>query len=242
VGGPNEFDDGELEYILASYAGEVTHCDDYVGILFDKVKEMELWDETVIALVSDHGHNIMDHGIMHKIPDHMYNELMDLVYIIKSPGSANAGKECNAYVAHHDIPITLMEMAGIKPPEGLDGANVWMWASGAKQTRSYATCIFHPWLWTKDSEYVYMTDIERTSEKLYDIKNDPKEMNNIASEHPDLCNKFRERLWDEASGDLPLYDVIRHGHEWYEYPDIHDPTGTFSESLTEKRDERKRKD
>ena len=69
-----------------------------------------------------------------------------------------------------------------------------------------------------------------------------KEMNNIASAHPEVCKKLRERLWDEASGDLPLYDVIRHGHEWYEYPDIHDPTGTFSESLIEKRDARKRKD
>jgi arylsulfatase A-like enzyme len=220
----------------------VTHCDDYVGILLEKVREMGLWDDTVIALVSDHGHNIMDHGIMHKIPDHMYNELMDLVYIIRSPGSENAGKECDAYVAHHDIPVTLMEMAGLKPPEGLDGANVWKWASGEKQTRSYATCIFHPWLWTKDSEYVYMTDIERTRDKLYDIRTDPKEMTNIASEHPEVCKKLRERLWEEAGGDPPMYDVIRHGHEWYEYPDIHDPTGTFSESLVEKRDARKRKD
>ncbi len=242
VGGPNEFGEGELEYTLASYAGEVTHCDTYVGVLLDKVREMGLWDDTIIALVSDHGHNIMDHGIMHKIPDHMYNELMDLVYIIKAPDGENAGEECDAYVAHHDIPVTLMEMACLKVPDGLDGANVWRWAAGEEQPRSYATCMFYPWLWTRDLDYVYMTDLERTREKLYDIKEDPKENNNIASAHPDVCGRLRKRLWDEIGGDPPKYDVIRSGHEWYEYPDIHDPTGTFSKTLIAKRDAKKKKD
>jgi arylsulfatase A-like enzyme len=242
VGGPNEFGEGELEYTLASYAGEVTHCDRYVGVLLDKVREMGLWADTVIALVSDHGHNIMDHGVMHKIPDHMYHELMDLVYIIKNPDGEFAGIECDAYVAHHDIPVTLMEMAGVKPPGRLDGENAWRWASGEEErTREYATCIFHPWLWTKDAEHVYMTDIGRTQEKLYDIRVDPEEMDDIAASMPEVCSRLRKRLWDEAGGEPPSYDVIRQGHEWYEYPDIHDPTGKFSETLIAKRDARRRR-
>jgi arylsulfatase A-like enzyme len=242
VGGPNELRKDELEYILASYAGEVTHCDKYVGKLLDKIHEMSLIDNTIIALVSDHGHNIMDHGVMHKIPDHMYNELMDLVYIIKAPNSEEAGRECNAFVAHHDIPVTLMEMAGLEPPKGLDGKNVWKWVTNeAEETRHYATCIFYPWLWTKDNEYMYMTDIEKTQEKLYDIKNDPNENINIASEKPEICKRLQKRIWAEAGGSLPIYDVIRHGHEWYEYPDIHDPTGKLSKTLIEKREAKKRK-
>ena len=242
VGGPNEFGEGELEYTRASYAGEVTHCDTYVGALLEKVKEMGLWDDTVVALVSDHGHNIMDHGVMHKMPDHMYRELMDLVYIVKAPGGDHGGETCDAYVAHHDIPVTLMGMAGIEPPEGLDGRNAWRWVTGEdEQTRTYATCIFYPWLWTRDAEYVYMTDNERTQEKLYDIRADPKEMNDISGDNPETCRRLRRRIWDEMGGDPPIYDVIRHGHEWYEYPDIHDPTGTFSKSLIEKRDARVKK-
>ena len=242
VGGPNEFGEGELEYVLASYAGEVSHCDHYVGVLLNKIKELGLWDNTIVALVSDHGHNIMDHGVMHKIPDHMYNELMDLVYIIKAPDKSQAGTECNAYVAHHDIPVTLMEMAGITPPDGLDGKNVWKWATGeTPQTREYATCMFYPWLWTRDKQYVYMTDNEKTSEKLYDIQKDPKETEDISKENPDVCKSLRERIWREAEGDPPIYDVIRQGHEWYDYPDIHDPKGTFSKSLIEKRDQRMKK-
>jgi arylsulfatase A-like enzyme len=179
---------------------------------------------------------------MHKIPDHMYNELMDLVYIIKAPDGSLGGTECDAYVAHHDIPVTLMEMAGIKPPEGLDGRNVWKWASGeTPQARSYATCMFYPWLWTRDSQYMYMTDNEKQMEKLYNIQRDPQEKNDISRENPEICKRLRERIWKETKGDPPIYYVIRHGHEWYEYPDIHDPKGTFSRSLIEKRDQRVKK-
>ena len=172
----------------------------------------------------------------------MYNELMDLVYIIKSPDGNLGGTECDAYVAHHDIPVTLMEMAEINPPEGLDGRNVWKWATGVSpQTRSYATCIFYPWLWTRDSHYVYMTDNEKKSEKLYDIRVDSEEKTDISKEDPEICRRLRKRIWSEIGGDPPIYDVIRHGHEWYEYPDIHDPKGTFSRSLIEKRDHRMKK-
>jgi arylsulfatase A-like enzyme len=240
VGGPNQFAEGELEYILAMYAGEVTHCDTYVGKLLNKVKEMDLWDDTIIALVSDHGHPIMDHGIMHKVPAHMYNELMDLVYMIKAPRVEHGGKTCDAYAAHNDIPVTLMEMAGVTAPKDVDGINVWDIATGAsKPTRSYATCIFYPWLWTKDDRYVYMTDIDKTEERLYDTTTDPNENEDIAASNTQICRRLRERLWDEIGGDPPTYEIIRQGHEWYEYPDIHDPTGTFSQKLIAERDAKK---
>jgi len=222
-GGAYEFREGELEYTLAQYAGEVSLCDKYVGVLLDKVRDLGLWDETVIALVSDHGHNIMDHGVIHKTPDHMYPELMDLVYIIRSPTGEAAGTECDAYVAHHDIPVTLMNMVGIQPPWTLEGEDVWAWATGrSPQTRRYATCIFQPWLWTRDKNYAYMTHIDGTPEKLYDLRRDPKQTENIASREPDICKAMHDRLWKEMGGEPPRYNITRENHEWYELPDVHD--------------------
>ena len=240
-GGPYQFREGELEYTLAQYAGEVTLCDKYLGVLLDKVKELGLWEETVVALVSDHGHNIMDHGILHKTPDQMYPELMDLVYMIRSPGGEAKGSECEAYVAHHDIPVTLMAMAGIEPPSNLDGENAWAWATGEEpQTREYATCMFHPWLWSRDDDYAYMCDIEVSEERLYDVKLDPKQMTNIAESEPDICEMMRNRLWDEMGGEPPRYEILREGHEWYEYPDVYDPTSDASKNLLKRLRKRKK--
>ena len=81
------------------------------------------------------------------------------------------------------------------PPKEVDGKNVWKWATGeALQTRSYATCIFYPWLWTQDGENAYMTDIEGTEERLYDIRKDPKQHVDIASSSPDLCKVLKKRI------------------------------------------------
>jgi arylsulfatase A-like enzyme len=236
TGGPYEFREGELEYTLAQYAGEVTLCDKYVGALLDRVKELGLWDDTVVALVSDHGHNIMDHGVIHKLPDHMYRELMDLVYMIRSPDGEAAGSGSDAYVAHHDIPVTLMTMAGVEPPSGLDGENAWAWATGeSPQTRDHATCMFYPWLWYRDGDHAYMTDIDGDQEKLYDVKKDPKQMVDIAEENGDVCRSIKNLLWDEMGGDPPRYEIMREGHEWYEYPDVYDPTSTISKRIRERR-------
>jgi arylsulfatase A-like enzyme len=234
--GPYEFQEGELEYARAQYAGEVTLCDKYVGVLLEKAKELGLWDETIVALVSDHGHNLMEHGVIHKMPDHMYPELMNPVYMIRGPDGALGGSECDAYVAHHDIPVTLMRMAGVEPPSALDGKDAWAWATGDEpQTREYATCIFYPWLWCRDQDYAYMTRIGGDEEMLYELRRDPKQMVNIADEEHDACGLMRERLWGEMGGDLPLYEIMREGHEWYEYPDMYDPTSDASVRLLEKR-------
>ena len=46
---------------------------------------------------------------------------------------------------------------------------------------------------------------------------------------------MHKRLWDEMGGDPPRYEIMREGHEWYEYPDIYDPTSDASMKLIEKR-------
>jgi arylsulfatase A-like enzyme len=166
----------------------------------------------------------------------MYPELMDLVYMIRSPEGEAAGSKCDAYVAHHDIPVTLMNMAGVEPPSDLDGKNAWAWATGeSPQTRDHATCMFYPWLWYRDGDHAYMTDIDGAQEKLYDVKRDPKQMVNIAEENGNVCRSIKNLLRDEMGGDPPRYEIMREGHEWYEYPDVYDPTSTISKRIRDRR-------
>lgn len=220
-GGPHKFREGELEYTKAQYAGEVTLCDKYVGKLLDKVKELGLWDNTIIVLVSDHGHNIMDHGVMHKIPSHMYPELMDLVFMIRHPDEEFAGKICDAYVGHQDILPTLLALTGLTSPKKLDGENLWDWVTSERNDgRTYATSIFGNRVWCRDEDYAYISDLDGNRTKLYDLKKDPEQRINIAKERPDICEKMYARILKDADGDLPHYDTGREGHEWYEYPDM----------------------
>jgi len=80
-----------------------------------------------------------------------------------------------------------------------------------------------------------MSDLDGAQEKLFDLKNDPKQTTNVARDNGDVCEAMRRRLWDDMGGDPPRYQIMREGHEWYEYPDIYDPTTDASRKLLEKK-------
>ena len=230
-GGPYEFRPGELEYTLAQYAGEVTLCDKYVGELVDEIKKLGKLDDTLFIAVADHGHNIMDHGVMHKVPSHLYPELMDLVFIVRHPEREYAGTTCDAYVGHQDILPTILGLAGLSPPVPLDGKNVWEWVTGERtERREYVTTIFGEWIWCRDNEYAYISDLDGKNAKLFDVHTDPKQNDNIASEKPEVCAEMFGRILGDAGGSLPHHDVRRKGHAWYEYPDVSAPNARVPSS------------
>jgi hypothetical protein len=59
-------------------------------------------------------------------------------------------------------------------------------------------------------------------------------VNNIAKENKKICKELKEILWVEMENEPPHYNIVRHGHEWYEYPDLHDPRSQISDSLRKK--------
>ena len=79
-----------------------------------------------------------------------------------------------------------------------------------------------------------MTDIDNLEQRLYDIRRDPKQMENIADNNKDICKTLRNRIWTEAGGSPPKYDIVRRGHDWYEYPDIYDPTTLSAKRLRQR--------
>lgn len=216
-GGPYEFREGELEYTRGQYAGEVTLCDKYVGRFLNKVKELGFWDNTIIFVVSDHGHNIMDHGVMHKVPSHMYPELVDLVFMMRHPNGEYAGTTCEAYVSHHDMLPTLLDLAGLTSPQRSDGRNIWEWVSEEKtDRRKYMTCRFGEWVWCRDEEYAFISNLDGEHAVLYNVSKDPEQKNNIANQNPKICREMYQRILSDAGGSIPRYETERKGHAWYE--------------------------
>jgi len=94
--------------------------------------------------------------------------------------------------------------------------------------------MFYPWLWYRDDHYAYMTDVDVSEERLYDVRADPRCMTDISVSNRDICLALRKRLWKEMDDDPPRYRMFREGHKWYEYPDVYDPTSQISQSLRSK--------
>lgn len=210
------FREGELEYTRAQYAGEVTLVDRYVGKLLDKIRELDLWENTVVMLLSDHGHPIMEHGILHKVPQCLYSELMDLVYIVYHPDRRYTGTICNAYVSTHDVAPTLLTMVGVKPPVMMEGRNILEWVTKDKTNRrEYITSIFGDYIWCRDEEYAYIANLDGNDVRLYNVQEDPDQHTNITKENPEICKKMYKRVLADADGILLHYQFVRPSSLWY---------------------------
>ena len=109
-----DFTDLEIQHIRAQYAGEITLVDKWVGWFFDRVRELGLWENTLIILLSDHGEPLGEHGIIKKVRPWPYEELSKIVLMIRHPEGIGKGKRIKAFVETVDILPTILESLGLE--------------------------------------------------------------------------------------------------------------------------------
>jgi len=123
-----DFTDEEIKHIRAQYAGEVTLVDKWVGWFFEKVKELGLWENTMIIVLSDHGIPLGEHGLIKKGMPWPYEELSRAVLMIRHPECIGKGRRIKSFVETVDIMPTILDFLNIdvnkirspwtvKPPE-----------------------------------------------------------------------------------------------------------------------------
>jgi arylsulfatase A-like enzyme len=114
------YTDEELHHIRMLYAENITLCDKWVGKIFDKIKELGLWDDTMIILCADHGEPLgkgeHGHGIMRKCRPWPYEELAHIPFIIRVPG-AGEGKRVSSFVQSCDVAPTIVDYFDISSQE-----------------------------------------------------------------------------------------------------------------------------
>ena len=111
-------------------------------------------------------------------------------------------------VQNHDILPTVCSLVGVDIPEWCEGENIWPIVTGEKEkVRDYATSIFKDFVWVRDEKYCMISKTDKTLTELFDIKNDPQCMNNIAKENDDVTKRMWNLLEKDAGGEVPIIDV-----------------------------------
>jgi len=196
----------ELKYMKACYAGEVSMCDNWFGYFIEELKNLELYDDSLIILISDHGYSIGEHNATGKIPMHLYPELIDIPFMIKPPGGINGSKRIKkTYVYHHDILPTLFGFLGKEKPEVFEGIDLSLFLEESDQSienRNYITCGFHVYSLYKDDHYALITSNDKSDQKLFDLLKDPEWNQNIADDNPDICDDLFKIIEKDGKGEL----------------------------------------
>src|SRR3712207_4221640 len=108
----------------ARYAGEVTMVDRWLGNFLDKMEELDLFDNTLLLLIADHGIAHAEHGIAGKPSYALWPEVTDIPFFIRHPEGRGAGEVSDYYASTHDVAPTVLGFLGIEPPRSMDGQDL----------------------------------------------------------------------------------------------------------------------
>lgn len=104
----------DLEHILALYDGEIAWTDYHVGMMLDDLEERGLLENTIVAIVSDHGEEFFEHGRKgHRFT--LYDEVIRIPMILWYPNKIPAGLRIDEPTSIIDIFPTLLELADQSP-------------------------------------------------------------------------------------------------------------------------------
>ena len=196
--------DAELKHVRALYAGEVTMVDTWLGYFLRKMEQMKMMENTVVVLITDHGHLLGENRRMGKPPAGLYPELTDLVFFIKHPGQEP--KVIDTFVYDHDYFPTVFHLLGEPIPKQAEGKNLWDLVEGKKQKiYDYVTSILKTWVCVVDDRYRLICRTTGKEPRLYDLKQDPTHAKNIADKHPEVIQRMFALAVKDAGGEIPVY-------------------------------------
>ncbi|MFX0071098.1 MAG: sulfatase-like hydrolase/transferase [Candidatus Hermodarchaeota archaeon] len=213
----------ELQCMRANYAGEVSFCDTWFGYFIEKLKQMEIYNDALIILISDHGHSLGEHNVIGKVPRCLYPELVDIPLMIKPPGDFQGPKRINkSYVYNIDILPTIFGFLQKDIPEVFEGKDLSCFIEEKDhmlEGRDYITSGMAIWTLYKDDNYALITSNDKKEQKLFDLKKDPKWNNNIADDNQDIYNELYSKIENDAKGNLLLTyksDRFDDFKDWYQ--------------------------
>ena len=108
--------------IMAAYDSEIRYADDCIGELFDCLEELNIADEVLLMLTSDHGEAFGEKGFI----DHIscYESVSHVPFIVKWPQKIPAGQVVEGYSLCTDIMPTILELCGLAIPKGICGRSL----------------------------------------------------------------------------------------------------------------------
>ena len=197
----------QLSRMRNLYAAEVTMADRWLGNFLDKMDELNLFENTLLVVLSDHGHALGEHGYTGKPHYALWPELTDIAFLLRHPEGRGAGQTSDFYASTHDVAPTVLGFLGTAPPSPMEGQDLSVFFEGGEpEERTHFSLGYNEFAWTRDDDYVMFARNDGAEARLYDLTADPSMHRNLAREYPDIVNRMTEEyLLKDAGGWIPRY-------------------------------------
>jgi Tfp pilus assembly protein PilF len=178
------------------YDGEIAYADSQIGALLDELKELGVRDRTLVVYTADHGEGMGEHGEQtHSLLVH--DATLHVPMILNCPTALPQGKVISRQSCLVDVVPTVLALLGEEVPEELDGLN-WCQPSAEEHRpvliETISTMTLHGWaplVGVRRTDYKYVL---APIPELYDLANDPGELNNLHDTLPATVAKLSAKL------------------------------------------------
>lgn len=114
----------DLSYILDAYDGGIRYVDGRLQVLFERLRTLNLYEESLICLLSDHGESLFEHNIYVGHGIFLFDSEVRIPIILKLPGNRASGERVESMVESVDVMPTILDVLGIDRPEMVQGRSL----------------------------------------------------------------------------------------------------------------------
>lgn len=197
----------QVNELMARYDEFIMYCDGEFKNFIIQLERIGLSDNTVIILSADHGESF-EHGYLTHGGPLLFEQMTHIPLVIKEQGQGK-GRFIDLTVEQIDIPATILDYAGITVPSWMEGRSLRPLLEGStiepkpvfsmqleKNLRGDKITKGTIAVWKGDYKLIH--DLEKNESLLFNIKEDPDELNNLFDKERDvgqyLLNLIKEEL------------------------------------------------
>ncbi|MFT4579547.1 MAG: arylsulfatase A-like enzyme [Nitrospinales bacterium] len=196
--------------VIALYDGEIRLVDDQLKIIFETLKAADIYDNTVIVILSDHGEVLFElykNSFFKKGPGHTarYTDEGIRIPLIIKPAEVFQNDllpRSNSLVSSIDLAPTLLDMLKIEPVSWMTGKSLIPLMKSPLSSSPDPKVFFHEYPYgteflgirSEKWKLVIKNDEGKESKILIDLQNDPDENRNVLSENLQPARELEEIL------------------------------------------------
>lgn len=222
--GPNPYESENWPEVERAFAAMVTYLDGEVGMIEDAIAANEhISGNTLLIFTSDNGPQATDghspwffqsSGPFRGAKRDLYEGGIRVPFLAHWPGHTDPGTTSTTIGDFADLLPTFAELAGVEPPEDIDGRSIrgaiqgastpeprpfHLWTffepmAGPGEDPARLAVLRHPW------KVILKADGSR---ELYNLEEDPSEQSNLAETHPELASELLQLAEGEIQPPVP---------------------------------------